>query len=322
MHCQYIFGSPDRRCSLLLICVNIAAGLYALLVGNVVSLFCFLLTSLKPSLNIFNIGIFSSTGDQQGLSYTLGGFAIGSCLVLYSNWFRRLEAAFPSSASITNRKLGLAIGNFIFILLFLPAYAWLFYYESQRYPGKDYPGPFVAMLCIPAIVTILVRYNRRSNELAIKNLPEKELDWKDVGLLYGPVIAFCFSVFSIYKFLYDGYFKGQNFNAPAGTWIEGAGLGLLIGIIVGSYFIFIHLLIEKILRDLVRKKFKEDLVVLLSTTITWVSCIFLGEFSHLNHINKPYTVVGLIAGILFSYLLSLTGYKLGVRENKEQSLKR
>ena len=243
--------------SLLLIGVNTAAGLYAMIAGNLFSLCVFLLASLCPSLRLNHIGLLSSTGDQQGLSYTLGSLAIGSFLIFYATWYSRLSPQRHSGRTGADRQWSKVIPNFLFTLLIIIGYALLFFWESQRWPGQEYPYLFVGMLSIPAIATILIRYD----------LGKSNLDWKSLLLLCTPVIAFSLASYSIYKFIGQSCFK-QFPNVPAGTWIEGAGLGMLIGVIIGSYFMFIHLLAASLIGSSPNTNTGDNKVIFWATLIT------------------------------------------------------
>jgi len=117
--------------SLLLICVNAAAGLNAMIAGNLFSLCLFLLASMAPSLSLKHFGLFSYTRDQQGLSYTLGSLAIGGCLIFYATWYNRLNRQLGSAPTQTIRQWGRVIPNFLFTLLLIIGYALLFFWESQ-----------------------------------------------------------------------------------------------------------------------------------------------------------------------------------------------
>jgi len=158
------------------------------------------------------------------------------------------------------------------------------------------------MLSIPAIATILIRYDVKQNSL----------DWKGFLLLCTPVLAFSFASYSIYKFVGHSFFPAFP-NVAAGTWIEGAGLGMLIGVIVGSYFIFIQVLVGMLNGSSPTSSTGDNTVIIWSTGITlltWLSCIELGKFGHLNLQNKPYTIPGLLIGILLAYLLSRSGRRV------------
>ncbi len=288
--------------SLLLICVNAAAGLYAMIAGSIFSLCLFLVASIFPSLQLHHLGLFSYTRDQQGLSYTLGSLAVGGCLIFYATWYNRLNRQVRSARTHADRQWVRVIPNFLFTLLLIIGYALLFFWESQRWPGQEYPYLFVGMLCIPAIATILIRYDLKQNSL----------DWKGFLLLCTPVLAFSIASYSIYKFVGHSFFPAFP-NVPADTWIEWAGLGMLIGVIIGSYFIFIQVLVEILSGSSPTTNGGDTTVIIWSTGITlltWLSCIVLGKFGHLNPLNKPYTIPGLLIGILLAYLLSRSRRKV------------
>jgi MFS family permease len=270
--------------SVLLICINMAASLYALIAGSGVFLLVFLLASIGIS-------------DQRAMSYAAGGFAIGCCLAFYAGWYRRHGQTIAGKSG-SRISLGMAIGNIVYLFLLLLGYALLFYKISQRWSGFDYPYLFLGIASAPAIAANLISFT--------PSPPGREISRKDAWSLCLPVISFMLSSFLVYRFLCDSYFPGikKYSDVPNAHWITGIGLGILIGVIVGNYFIFIRLVVGWIARTQVKKKFEEDLIVFVTVIVIWASCLLSGAFAHLEKGDTKYSFVGLIAGIGVAYLFS------------------